>query len=153
MLTREKAIEFLQDSWHMENVELQLANDRETFLNKLIVCAYHRIPFHLLLAFMPPEWQVKGFSDINDWCMSGQGGHCGLISPFIWHLLTVLGFNAYLSLATVTKPQDLNGHIIVIVKDLVKTGDYHLVDCALGQPSFRAISLNFEKESPVFKLH
>ena len=29
-------------------------------------------------------------------------------------------------------------HLIVIVKDLVNAGDIHLVDCAIGLPTFRA---------------
>ena len=29
-------------------------------------------------------------------------------------------------------------HLIVILKDLVNAGDIHLVDCAIGLPTFRA---------------
>jgi hypothetical protein len=151
MLTKTEAIEFLQNEWKIKDVERQLQNDRENFLNKLIVTAHERVPFQVFFAHMPQEWKVTDFADIEKWCMSGTGGHCGIINTFMWRLLTALGFNAYLCLTIVTKSTFLNPHLIVIVKDLVKTGDIHLVDCGLGQPSFRAISLNFNKESPVYR--
>jgi hypothetical protein len=135
----------------MNDVELQLQTDCESFLNKLIVTIHERVPFHVLFSLMPPEWEVKDLADIDQWCMSGLGGHCGVINTFTWRLLTALGFNAYLCITTVTKRTTINPHFIVIVKDLVKTGDIHLVDCGLGQPTFRAISLNFSKESPVYQ--
>ena len=150
-MTIENAIEFLQDSWHMDDVLLQLQINRENFLNKLIMIIQERVPFHTLFAFMSPAWKVTDLTDVDNWCMSGVGGHCGVINTFTWRLLTALGFNAYLCLATVTKSTSINPHFIVIVKDLTKTGDVHVVDCGLGQPSFRAVSLNFSKESQVYQ--
>jgi arylamine N-acetyltransferase len=151
MLSKTEAIEFLQNEWKIKDVEQQLQNDREKFLNKLIITAHERVPFHVFFAHMPQEWRITDFVDFDKWCMSGTGGHCGIINMFMWRLLTALGFNAYLCLTIVTKSTLLAPHLVVIVKDLVKTGDVHLVDCGLGQPSFRAISLNFNKESPVFR--
>jgi hypothetical protein len=72
---------------------------------------------------------------------------------YVWggyRLLEALEYSAHLSGTSVTST-GINVHLTVIVKDLVNTGDIHLVDCGLGQPSFQTISLNFNEESPVYQ--
>ena len=155
MLTKTEAIEFLQNEWKIEDVEQQLQNDREKFLNKLIVTAHEMVPFQMLfvgkLAFIPPEERkAPSMAEIDHMCMSGYGGNCIVINMFMSRLLKALGYSAFVCRATVTS-YVFNSHLIVIVKDLVNTGDLHLVDCGLGLPSFRAISLNFNEESPVYR--
>ena len=83
-------------------------------------------------------------------CMSGLGGHCGVISAFTWQILKSLGYSAYLCGCSVPGTI-ISTHLALIVKDLVNPGDIHLVDCGLGQPTFKAISLNFNEESPIFQ--
>ena len=155
MLTKDGAIQFLQNSWKMNDVELQLKTDRESFLNKLIQTFYERIPFQLLhffiLTSLPPnEQDMANLEHIDKVCMSGVGGSCGVLNMFAYRLLEALGYSAHLCGTSVTTT-GINVHLTLIVKDLVNTGDIHLVDCGLGQPSFRAISLNFNEESPVYQ--
>ena len=155
MLTKTEAIEFLQNEWKLKDVERQLQNDREKFLNKLIVAAHEIVPFQMLflrtLAFIPSEERkVPTVEEIDHMCMSGDGGNCTFINMFMSRLLKALGYSAFVCLSIVTS-HTFNSHLIVIVKDLVNTGDLHLVDCGSGLPSFRAISLNFNEESPVYR--
>ncbi len=158
MLTRKEAVEFLQNSWKMNDIELQLKADREMFLNKLIKTIYERVPFQLLSVFkdllsLQNKQKLMTYTtkDINKMCMSGLGGNCGLINAFTWNLLKVFGYSAHFcgTLATTTAVDV--AHLTLIVKDLVNTGDIHLVDCGVGLPTFTAISLNFNEESPIFE--
>ena len=154
-MRKEEAIQFLQNSWKMNDVESQVKTDRERFLNKLIPTFYERVPFQLLhffiLTSLPPnEREIPSLEQIDKVCMSGLGGSCGVICVFAYRLLKALGYSAHLCVTSVTNT-GVNIHFTVIVKDLVNTGDVHLVDCGLGQPSFRAISLNFNEESPVYQ--
>ena len=155
MLTKSVAIDFLENEWGMVNVEQQIQADREKFLNKLIVTIHERVPFQLLfirnLALVPPEdRKMPNIDEVDRVCMSGEGGNCVFINLFTSHLLNALGYSAYICRSVVTS-NVFNGHLLVIVKDLTNQGDLHLVDCGLGLPSFRAISLNFDKESPVYR--
>ena len=61
-------------------------------------------------------------------------------------LLQGLGYKARPLASTVTYPND---HILVLVEDLVKSGDQYLVEVGFGEPSFCAIDLDFEKETPI----
>ena len=44
-----------------------------------------------------------------------------------------------------------SNHIFVHARNVERPGDAFIVDCGTGFPTFRAISLDFEKESPVYK--
>jgi hypothetical protein len=95
MLTKTEAIEFLQNDWKIEDVERQLQNDREKFLNKLIVTAHEMVPFQVLflrkLAFIPSEERkLPTVEEIDHMCMSGDGGNCTVINMFMSRLLKLL---------------------------------------------------------------
>jgi len=64
-------------------------------------------------------------------------------------LLHALGFNTSLAGGTVGEASDIN-HALVIVRDLVRTGDVYLADFGTGYPTFRAVPLDFSQESPVY---
>ena len=152
--TKSEAIEFLQNEWKMKDVAKQIQDDREKFLNKLIVTIHERVPFQLLFAvkisMTPPEQRkLPTLNEANQACITGNGGNCTLINLFTCQLLNFLGYDAFFCLATVTSYRR-NPHLIAIVKDLINAGDIHVVDCGLGLPSFQAISLNFNEESPVY---
>ena len=152
--TKSEAIEFLQNEWKMKDVAKQIQDDREKFLNKLIVTIHERVPFQLLFAVKlstAPQEQRKlpSLDESNQACITGNGGNCTMINLFACQLFNLLGYDAFVCPATVTSYRR-NPHVIAIVKDLVNAGDIHAVDCGLGLPSFQAISLNFNEESPVY---
>ena len=157
MLTRNDAVQFLENSWGMNDVESQVKADKEMFLNKLTRTIYEKLPFQILFAFKDlslmldkQKSMVYNLKEINEMCMSGLGGNCSIISTFIWQILKGLGYSAHLCGCIVTSLVT-NHHLVLIVKDLVSPGDVHLVDGGLGQPMFRPISLNFNEESPIFQ--
>nr|KAG5699846.1 hypothetical protein BaRGS_034620 [Batillaria attramentaria] len=63
-----------------------------------------------------------------------------------------LGFNVQLCPSSCTfVDTGRTNHVILLVNDLTKAGDLHLVDCATQTPTFRAVPLDFEVESPVYQ--
>ena len=122
-------------------------------LNKIIVTIHERVPFQLLFAIrvmMAPleDRKLPSMDDIDQACISGNGGNCVMINLFTAQLLNFLGYHAFVCRGMVTSYRR-NAHLAIIIKDLVNVGDIHVVDCGLGLPTFRAISLNFNEESPV----
>ena len=83
--------------------------------------------------------------------LTGVGGLCYNLNVATFYLLQALGYTASLASATCTSSVISPGnHIIVYITDLVTPGDKYLVEVAVGFPTFRAVSLDFEEESPVF---
>ena len=157
MLTRNDAVQFLENSWGINDVESQLKTDREMFLNRLIRIMHERVPFQLLSALRDlslilnkEKRMVYTIKEINEMCMSGLGGNCGVLNTFTWQILKSLGYSAHLC-GCIIPNTIISTHLAVIVKDLVNPGDVHLVECGCGQPTFQAISLNFNEESPIFQ--
>ena len=90
-------------------------------------------------------------AEIKSCCTGGVGGLCYTLNIFTFSLLTALGYDCALCHATCTstvKKED--NHIFVVVRNLDRDGDSYLVETGLGFPTFRAVSLDFEFESPVF---
>ena len=84
--------------------------------------------------------------------VSGAGGLCYNINVATFYLLKALGFDVVLVHGTCTSSvMFLNNHVNVHVRNVEKTGDVFLVETAFGFPTFRAISLDFEKESPAYR--
>lgn len=89
---------------------------------------------------------------MKEMCFYGEGGLCYVIAYFCWMLFGALGFSVRLISSTVTSTKSfVDNHAIVLIHGLVYETDIHLVDCGSGYPTFRAVSLNFSNESPVFK--
>ena len=154
MFTRQEAVTFLQQSWGIERVEERVdGSSRKDLLEEVLTTVQSKIPFQsITLMSVPPAERVRpSMETIKNECMQGIGGLCYNLNVFTWGLLQGLGYSVHLCPATctstVTSP---NNHVIVLVDDLEKKGDLHLVECGLGFPTFRAVSLNFEEESPVY---
>ena len=155
MFTKKEAVDFLERSWGVKNLEKKLRSDRKHFVEEIILVIRGRVPFQLLtfseMLLIPPLKRIfpsveSGKKD----CMSGHGGSCVMINSFTVTLLEALGYSARMCIATLYSTI-INNHAVVLVEDLEKKGDLHLVDCGLFLPSFRTISLNFDQESPVYQ--
>ena len=57
-----------------------------------------------------------------------------------------MSYDTYIAACTICRPKS---HIITTVKNLSFAGSKHLVDVN-GYPSFEAIPLDFEHESPIY---
>ena len=68
-----------------------------------------------------------------------------------WGLLRGLGLDAHIARSTVTSSVTAeDNHAVILIRGLEQGGDLFLVDCGSGFATFRAISLDFAEESPVF---
>ena len=84
--------------------------------------------------------------------VSGVGGICYTINVAAYFLLKAIGFDVLLlrskCLSSIPRPAN---HVIIHVRNVETPGDLFLVDTGLGFPTFRAINLDFEKESPAYR--
>ena len=84
--------------------------------------------------------------------ISGAGGLCYNLNVTTFYLLKALGFDVVLVHGTCTSTVIFpNNHILIHVRNVEKTGDTFLLETAVGFPTFRAISLDFERESPIYR--
>ncbi|KAK7478436.1 hypothetical protein BaRGS_00030282 [Batillaria attramentaria] len=153
MFTKQEAVEFLQMKWGVERVEERLLNDRRNLLEEVTVLIQTQVPFQsITLMATPPEQRRRpSVETIKRECMAGIGGLCYNLNVFGWGLLKALGYSVQLCPATctstVTSPDN---HVVILLNNLENDGDLHLLEFGVGFPTFRAVSLNFEQESPVF---
>ncbi|KAJ8024543.1 hypothetical protein HOLleu_34477 [Holothuria leucospilota] len=87
--------------------------------------------------------------------MSRQGGTCMWINPFTKALLEQLGHTTYLIPGNAIPVMDIKRptHISTIICDVSYPGSRHLVDPGIRWPHNEAVPLNFERESPEYKVH
>ena len=153
MFTKEEAVSFLQTTWGIKRVEERLHDDRKALLEEITVQVQTKVPFQsiTLMSVPPAERKRPSVATIKEECMAGVGGLCYNLNVFTWGLFRALGFSAQLCPATCTSTiTSPDNHVIILISDLEKKGDLHLVECGVGFPTFRAISLDFKEESPVF---
>ena len=148
-LTDQEANEFVADVLKLSNARERLERNRPDFLDDLIGAFYSSVPFQNVTLLSQPaeERRVPTWEDIKAAVNGGYGGLCYTLSAFMNALLTALGYDTYLAGGCVQ--YDGPTHMLVIVRDLTTRGSLHLVDVP-GYPTFQAIPLDFEKESPVY---
>ena len=129
MFTKQQAIDLLEKSWMIDNVEKQFQDNRKKLLNEIIVTIEEKVPFN----YMFTRTQLFGIipcgktlEDIEKHCMCGNGGNCTVLSLFTYSLLKGLGYSALFCPTTVTTKQ-VNPHFIVLVKNLERDGDLYIV--------------------------
>jgi len=149
MLTEEEAIHFVVK---VLKVPKPLEKKRENphgFLNQLISSFHETIPFQSmsLMSLKPEDRHLPTPEEIRQNVVSGVGGLCYTLNTFMKFLLQALDYDVYFVSSHIRHP---NNHIITVVQDLMKPGDKHLVDVGVGYPTFEAIPLDFEHESPVY---
>lgn len=88
------------------------------------------------------------FDEVKADVMSTKGGLCYTLNFFTKHLLEALGYNVHFTTGSINGPP--NNHLLVVISDLTKKGDRHLVDTGSAYPIFTAVSLDFKAETPVF---
>ena len=137
------AVEVLKVPYSAERVK----NDSISLLNELIRAFHATIPFQDLILISTPlkERRIPTIEQVKEDVLSGRGGLCYTLNTFMKYFLEALGYGAHHVASTVVKGYD---HIMTRV-DL--TGDKFIVDVGCGYPTFEAVPVNFEKESPFYK--
>lgn len=149
MLSREEAIHFVTDVLKIPRPLEGKQESPHVFLNQLILAFHQTIPFQNLsfMSLKPEDRHKPTPEDIKQSVISGRGGLCYSLNTFMKFLLQALGYDVYFVISHIRIP---NNHIVTVVQNLTKPGDRHLVDVGVGYPTFEAIPLNFERESPVY---
>lgn len=154
MFTQREAVTLLEDHWGVQNVEKRLKDDRHSLLDDIVTSVQAKVPFQNLSLMAVPTSERKRPTrcEIKRDCISGLGGICYTVNNFTFNLLKALTYDVALCNATCTaKIKTENNHIFVLVRNLDRPGDSFLVETGLGFPTFKAINLDFDKESPVFE--
>ena len=149
MLSQKEAMYFVTEVLKIPRpVESKQENPHD-FLSRLIVAFHQTIPFQSmsLLAVKPEDRHKPTLQETKLSVMSGKGGLCYSLNPFMKFLLEALGYDVYFVSSDIKHPSN---HIITVVQNLRKPGDKYLVDVGIGYPTFEAIPLDFEYESPVY---
>lgn len=94
-LTREEALEFVENRLATKDAEKLFVKDRFLLLNDLIVAFHNNIPFQTLtnLAVRPDIRHIPDFDEMKDDLFSGKGGKCifvPLLSSMVCFELKVL---------------------------------------------------------------
>ena len=139
--------------WGIKGIQDRLKDDRKNLVDEIIQVIFEKVPFQCvtLMACPVEERRQPSYDEIKASCVSMVGGVCYEIAPFTYRLLNALGFSVQMLGSNVTsKMNTANDHVVLLLRGLEKTNDVHLVNCGSAYPMFRAISLNFPEESPVF---
>ena len=149
MLSEEEAIHFVVNVLEIPKPLEKKRENPHGFLNELILSFLGTIPFHSmgLMSLIPEDRHLPTPAEIRKDVMSGVGGLCYTLNTFMKFLLQALGYDVYFVASNIAYP---NNHIITVVQNLTKSGDKYLVDVGVGYPTFEAIPLDFEHESPVY---
>ena len=148
MLTKEEAGNFLATHLNISNEELN--QEKKLQLLNRIISSYHKtIPFQNLglLSKEPSTRHKPTLEEVKDNVLKGKRGLCYINNVFMCYLLKSIGYEAQFGIASVACK---NNHIIVLVSSVESSGDLYLVEVGCGYPTFQAIPLNFETESPTY---
>ena len=153
MFTYNESLELLQNSWGIKNFEERLRNDRKNLLDEIVQVIQENVAFQSITLLSASDRNNQPSHDeIKERCVSGIGGLCCELALFAWGLLKAVGFSVQMLSSTVTSTvTSPNNHALLLVYGLENESDVHLVDCSSGCPTFRAVSLKFRDESPIFK--
>ena len=153
MFAYSEAVDLLQNSWGVRKIEERLTNGRKDLLDEIVRVIHENVAFQSITVLSSSDRNTPiSYENIKKRCVSGVGVLCYDIASFTKGLLKALGFPVQMLSSTVTATLTApNNHALLLTYDLENKGDVHLVDCGTGFPTFRAISLKFQDESPVFK--
>ena len=150
-LSKEEALQFVTDVLGIPDPDKKLQEDRVPFLNEIIKGIHCSVPFQniTLLIQDVADQHVPTLEEIKADLMGKKGGLCYTIGVFGTYLLQALGYDAYLCAGSIMV-FDSGNHVICIVRNLTSPGSLHMVDAWTGWPTFEAIPLDFQDESPIY---
>jgi arylamine N-acetyltransferase len=84
---------------------------------------------------------------------SGVGGMCWTLNCVFYILIKELGYDVHPLAAAIADPSDTKGHMMILVRNVVKEGDKYLVDVGAYDITFKPIPMDFTEESPKYRLN
>lgn len=151
-LTKEEARSFLEKVLSITDSHQKIAEDRLAFLNIIMHTMHHTIPYQNLTRCSVPhkDRHAPSFSVIMEHMFKKYGGTCKILQTFFKCLIDALGYRA--DFCNVMVPSINQDHVGIIAHDLTSDGSRHIVDVGCVYPTFEAIPLDFEDESPVYSV-
>ncbi|XP_072017438.1 arylamine N-acetyltransferase-like [Amphiura filiformis] len=152
MLSPSEAFNFLQDILKMTSIHEKLTTDKAAFLNELVSLYLQHIPFQSFTVISRPDkdQHLSTMDDIKADIFATRGGLCYDHNIFMANLLEALGFDVCLIGCDIGM-HGIHDHVSVLVQNLKTPGDRYHVDVGSGNPLFRAICMDFNQESPIYK--
>ena len=147
-LTKAEAVHFVTTVLKIDSPLQKLEKDRVQFLHELNLAYQRTMPFQNIdtVAQEPAKRHTPTWEEIKDAAMRSRGGRCYVLNVFMKTLLEALGYDVHHAACNIFSP---NNHMTTIVRNLTSPGSKHLVDIS-AYPTFEIVSLDFEKESPVY---
>ena len=147
-MQQQEAVNFVEDVLKLSSPLSKLRENRALFLNEIIK-AFTSVPFQNihLLCEAEADRHVPTWEECKESVMGGFGGICYSQCLFMKYLLEALGYDVYFAACNIFGFS--NNHVTTIVRDLSSPGSHHIVDNS-AFPTFEAISLDFEVESPIY---
>ena len=147
-MQQQEAVNFVEDVLKFSSPLSKLRENRTLFLNEIIK-AFLSVPYQNIHLLCEPEAErhVPTWEEAKDSVMRGYGGICYSQCLFMKYLLEALGYDVYFAACNVFG--FTGNHITTIVRGLSSPGSHHIVDNS-AFPTFEAIPLDFEVESPIY---
>ena len=147
-MQQQEALNFVEDVLKLSSPLSKVRENKALFLDEIIK-AFLSVPFQNIHLLCVPEAErhVPTWEESKDSVMRGYGGLCYSLCLFMKYLLEALGYDVYFATCNAFGSPD--NHITTIVRDLSSPGSHHIVDIG-AFPTFEAISLDFEVESPIY---
>ncbi len=152
LLSYSEAIQFLHEALQMNSIPEKFTRDKAGLLNEIINLYQQKIPHQSITVISRPdkEQHLSTMDDIKTQIFSTQGGLCYDHNIFFKNLLEALGYEVCLNACDLYL-YGTHDHLSILVTNMIKPGDKYYVDVGAALPFFRAIPLDFDKQSPVYK--
>ncbi|XP_006811359.1 uncharacterized protein LOC102809316 [Saccoglossus kowalevskii] len=150
MFTKEEATEFITDKLKIKEPLRQFDKNRLVLLNNIIRAVMYQVPFQNITLLCLPEKDRKAptMDEIKRDGISLVGGLCIVNNAILKNVLEAIGFDIEYVSATIIDP---DSHVLCIASNVLHEGDKYLVDVGCGYPTFEAIPLDFNDESPIYE--
>ncbi|XP_015520536.2 uncharacterized protein LOC107224838 [Neodiprion lecontei] len=132
-----------------DTLSVEFFQDKSDLLNKIVRAFFEKVPFqNISTSILPPEQRFPTEQVIIENGISLKGGLNIHNNCFLKMLLEALSYKVHLVAASVVHPpkskapRRFGNHCAILVRDLEKPGDLHLVDVGSGYPVFKAVPLD-----------
>ena len=139
LLTLKEALEFVGTKLEVKYAPYNNEHNPDKLLKNITKRWMEHIPFTTLKQLtLPSPRTCPSHREALDDVMSGVGGLCATHAFAMWQVLTALGFECDVVLARFGSEAD---HVCVLVKNVEKNGNLHIVDVGSGYPAFEPIKI------------
>ncbi|XP_046749513.1 uncharacterized protein LOC124413163 [Diprion similis] len=134
-----------------DTLSVEFVQDKSDLLNKIVRAFFEKVPFqNISTSILPPEQRFPTEQVVIENGISLKGGLNIHNNWFLKILLEALSYKVDFVAASIAHPPKSNNkrprrfgnHCAILVRDLGKLGDLHLVDVGSGYPVFKAVPLD-----------